>query len=90
MKQVKLAQYVPKRPTTPTVRIFVCAAVTAFFLLPAAFAAIQNKRYLGTLYMLNIGVIFFASVSATAMFVAWLSLAMWCAMPDADARKPLY
>lgn len=90
MKNLKTVQYVPKRQTTPNLRILLCVAATCFFLLPAGLAALRNKRYLGTLYMLNIGVLFFASVSGTAMFVSWLLLAMWCAVPDQDARKALY
>lgn len=68
----------------------VCVALSGFYMLPAGIGAIRNKRYLGTLFMLNVGAGLLIPASFSLFVAAWAALLVWSLLTDASVRRPLY
>lgn len=75
---------------THTLLTTLCVIFSGLYMLPAGVAALRNKRYLGTLFMLNIGTGFLVTVSYTTFAAAWLTLLLWSVLSDENTRRPLH
>jgi hypothetical protein len=76
--------------TAHTIFTVVFVVLSGFYMLPAGIGAIRNKRYLGTLFMLNVGAGFLIPTSFSLFVAAWGALLVWSLMADPGVRRPLY
>lgn len=76
--------------TAHTILTAVCVVLSGFYMLPAGIGALRNKRYMGTLFMLNAGAGLLIPISFSLFFMAWAALLVWSLLSDSNMRRPLY